>query len=151
MAKSNIVKIICLVMLVIAGIFLLMNKASNKTAQKKEIPQVEIMGHTFNLEIADDQEKRSRGLGYRDSLCEDCGMLFVFPQPGQYGFWMKGMRFPLDIIWISGDKITYIAKNVTPDFSRTISPKTPADKVLEINAGLCEKFGIAEGSSVSFK
>jgi uncharacterized protein len=110
---------------------------------------VAIEGKNFNVELADTAEKRQKGLGGHDSICEDCGMIFIFPTPGNYSFWMKDMKFPLDIIWISDGKIVYIAKNVSPDFKGIINPKSSADKVLEINAGICDKYGIKEGSEVS--
>lgn len=112
---------------------------------------VTIGGNKFKVELSDTAEKRQKGLGERENICKSCGMLFVFPEPGNYSFWMKDMKFPLDIIWVSNGKIMYIAKNISPGFKGIINPSLPADKVLEINAGLCDKYGIKEGNKVSIK
>lgn len=107
---------------------------------------VTINSHKFSVEIADSPEERSLGLGGRESLCENCGMLFKFPEAKVYTFWMKDMQFPLDIIWIMEGKIVYIAKNVPAGFKGTIGPGISADNVFEINAGLSDEYGIEEGS-----
>lgn len=111
----------------------------------------EINNHKFTIEIADEPREQSKGLGNREKLCDDCGMLFLFDKPGRYAFWMKDMKFPLDIIWIAEDKIINLAKNIPADFKGTINPQEDADKVLEINGGLSDKYGIKEGDSVIFK
>ncbi len=113
-------------------------------------PVIIINNHKFSVEIADDPRERSRGLGGRENLCADCGMLFVFNKLGRYTFWMKDMKFPLDFIWIAGDKIVDIDENISPDHSGTLKPGYPADKVLEINAGAGEKHGIEVGDGVKF-
>lgn len=113
-------------------------------------PAVIINNQKFSVEIADTSEKRSRGLGGREGICENCGMLFIFDGPGKYSFWMKDMQFSLDILWIRGEEVVYIARNISPDFRGTIRPVKDADQVLEINGGLCDKLGIKEGSRVFF-
>ena len=75
-------------------------------------------------------------------------MFFLFNQPGQYAFWMKDMEFPLDFVWIAGDKIIDIDKNIPPDYSGILKPEIPVDKVLEINAGVCEKHKIKIGNEI---
>jgi len=78
-------------------------------------------------------------------------MLFLFDKSGRYAFWMKDMKFPLDFIWIAGDKVVDIDENIPPDYSGTLKPETPVDKVLEINAGVCEKYGIKKGDEVRLR
>ncbi|MDZ4278961.1 MAG: DUF192 domain-containing protein, partial [Dehalococcoidia bacterium] len=69
----------------------------------------------IEAELARTPEERSLGLGGRDLLPEDAGMLFVFEQEGQPGFWMRGMRFPLDFIWISADqRVVSLTEDVPP-------------------------------------
>lgn len=108
----------------------------------------EIKGHKFNFELAVSQEERERGLSGKDELCQNCGMLFVFPKSGKYNFWMRDMRFGLDIIWINEGKIVYIEKNVALSDQRVLSSQKNADLVLEINAGLSDKYGISPGDEV---
>lgn len=144
---------------------------------KRGEPTVEINNHKFFVEIADEPGERSRGLGGRENLCdegekgekivtgvrgimrvrgvmgvrsESCGMIFLFDQPGYYNFWMKDMKFPLDFIWIAGDKIIDIDENIPPDYSSVLKPNVPIDKVLEVNAGICEGYGIEIGEKVEF-
>ena len=60
--------------------------------------------------VADTPEARQQGLSGRAGLGESEGMLFVFPKDGEYAFWMKDMRFSIDILWLSGNgTIVYMA------------------------------------------
>ncbi|KKU76803.1 MAG: Protein containing DUF192 [Parcubacteria group bacterium GW2011_GWA2_47_8b] len=106
---------------------------------------------TFNVEIADTIASRTRGLSGRGFLGEGDGMFFIFPYSAIQHFWMKGMKFPIDIIWISGDKVIGMVMGAEPeagpDYEIYSSPEI-ADKVLEINAGLTQKFGIKTGDSI---
>ena len=116
-------------------------------------------GHQFAVEIADTMLLRNKGLSDRPSLGEDAGMLFKFGSPGMYGFWMKGMRFPLDFVWIQDNRIIGFTENVEPEPDASMLklysyyPPSPADSVLEINAGLVEKYGVSVGdpTNVVFK
>src|SRR4026208_1251957 len=73
---------------------------------------VTINGHTLNIEIAQTQIEREKGLSGRDTLPENSGMLFVFDKPDYYAFWMKDMKFPLDFIWIRDQKVVQITEGV---------------------------------------
>jgi uncharacterized membrane protein (UPF0127 family) len=97
---------------------------------------VAINGHVINVDVADTEAAREKGLGGRDSLAKDSGMLFVFQKDGTYAFWMKDMKFNIDIVWISADgHIVDIRENVSPDtFPTAFSPKAPARYVLELSA-----------------
>ena len=107
----------------------------------------------YNIEVADNDAKRSHGLSDRPSLSENHGMLFLFPQKDRYGFWMKGMKFNLDFVWIDGDTIVELKENVpaplTETYTPPFQPKTAVDKVLEINSGEIKKHGITAGQTVS--
>ena len=105
----------------------------------------------FSIEIAKTQEERSRGLMFREELDSGSGMLFIFPDDGIHGFWMKNTFIPLDIIWINNGKIVYIAKNMQPckETCDSIFPDKNSRYVLEINAGLSEKLGLKAGDEVS--
>jgi uncharacterized protein len=105
---------------------------------------------TFQVEVADTESARERGLGERASLPEGRGMLFVFDTPGSQGIWMKDMRFPLDIIWARADgTITTIERNVaTSTYPEAFYSKTPdALYVVELNAGAAN--GVAEGEKIT--
>jgi hypothetical protein len=113
---------------------------------------VTLEGRVFHVDLADTMAKRMRGLSGRVSLTDDQGMLFIFPSPDRYSFWMKDMKFAIDIVWISGTTVVDVTENVPPPApgQSTLSlpmysPAVPADKVLEINAGLADKLGIGAG------
>jgi uncharacterized protein len=110
--------------------------------------EVVINEASFKAELASNEKQRMLGLGKRKSLCLDCGMLFVFPEASQRGFWMKNMKFDLDIIWINENKIVYIEKNFSKDSSITVKPDVKADKVLEVNAGTSDANGFSIGDKV---
>src|SRR6266550_6083274 len=74
--------------------------------------KVTIDKHTFSVEIANTTVEQQQGLSGRNSLPQDQGMLFVFKKADLYAFWMKGMKFPLDMIFIKDNKIVSISQNV---------------------------------------
>lgn len=98
----------------------------------------------INLEVADTPAERALGLSGRASLAPDQGMMFVFPNAGQWGIWMKDMKFPLDIIWLDEQKeIVHIEENVLPEtYPKVFTPLVPAKYVLEVNAGFVKSQGI---------
>ena len=113
---------------------------------------VTIDKHTFNVIVAKDQKDQEIGLSNRNSLPQNTGMLFVFENADFPAFWMKQMKFPLDLIFINKDHIVTIYPNVQVPTSETdiptYKPTEPADRVLEINAGLAEKYGFKVGDAV---
>jgi uncharacterized membrane protein (UPF0127 family) len=78
---------------------------------------VEIRAQRVELELTKTRQDQARGLSNRDELAWDRGMLFVYREPGFYGFWMKDMRFSIDIVWIRDDRIVDIHQRVpfSPD------------------------------------
>lgn len=145
-------------LLIVSGIFILLlavviiRAVSGKPPAKKELT---IRGNVFKVDIADTEFARMRGLSWRQSMGEDEGMLFIFPIPAKYTFWMKGMKFPLDFIWISNGSVAGVTTNVpiptsTLDFS-VYSPPSPVDQVLEVNVGTVERLGIRAGDAAQLK
>ncbi len=110
---------------------------------------IEMAGERFTAEIADTDRKRVLGLGQRDALCPSCAMLFVFDQPRSHGFWMQGMRFPLDILWLRDGRVVHIERALQPGDLALREPPVPADRVLEVNAGTAERLGLEVGSAVA--
>ena len=113
----------------------------------------------ISVDVADTSEHRTIGLSNHDSLGLDQGMLFVYPDSSTRTFWMKGMQFPIDIIWIAEDcSITNITENVPiPDQEsvkaqgyNTYSSKKPVRFVLEVNAGYVEDYKVFVGDKVIF-
>ena len=128
--------------------FILSSKEENKKVNK--FRDIQIASTTIKVEIVDTTASRTKGLSDRKVLEEGSGMLFVFENPGQYGFWMKNMNFPIDIVWISLDlKVVDIEKGLAPEtFPNVFYPPEPVKYVLELPVGNSEKFGIDIGSVV---
>lgn len=120
--------------------------------QTAETLTVSIGQRKLKAYVADSSETRERGLGGRDSLLSDEAMLFLFDTPALHGFWMKDMRFPIDIIWLDESKrVAWVEPNVLPtSFPKIFAPKVPAKYVLETNAGFAAENNIKIGEEVYF-
>lgn len=112
-------------------------------------------GFRVKVEVAADDENRAQGLMYRDHLADDRGMIFVFPQKGDYAFWMKNTIIPLDMIWIDeAKKVVHIAHDVPPchaDPCPSYPPGVAAKYVLEVAAGVAAKHHVADGDVLTFE
>ena len=113
---------------------------------------------TYSVDVADDAEERRQGLSGRETMARNTGMLFVFEEEQPRHFWMKDMRFPLDIIWIDGQcRLVDVASDVpvpppnadNDQIPRAQSP-SPARYVLELNAGEWARAGLSPGDPVEF-
>jgi uncharacterized membrane protein (UPF0127 family) len=115
---------------------------------------VQFENDAIEAQIADTGPLRSRGLGYRDALAPGTGMLFIYEEPDDLTFWMRGMRMCLDIIWIEDGEIKGAAESVCPEpgvpdseLQRYASP-VPVRYVLEVPAGWLAERGYNAGDSV---
>ena len=111
---------------------------------------------TFAADVADDTAERAVGLSGRDSLADGAGMWFAYLDEAQRSFWMRGMQFPIDIIWINASlEVVDVTHRAPVPESDTLSdlpiysPNTPVMYVLEINAGLALERGIEPGTVVT--
>ncbi|MGF1613501.1 MAG: DUF192 domain-containing protein [Gammaproteobacteria bacterium] len=102
---------------------------------------------SFNVAVASTGQERMRGLSGVCPMAANEGLYFVFPAPGLLPFWMKDMRFPLDIVWIDAQhRVIHIRDNVAPEtFPAVFAAEQPARYVLEINAGRAREAGIQVG------
>ncbi len=117
--------------------------------------QVTINGQIFQVEVAKTIKQQAKGLAGREGLAENSGMLFVFSDYSTRDFWMKEMKFPLDIIWIKDNKVVSCSENVLISdrnglISRVKSP-SEVNLVLELNAGWCQKLGLQTDNPVDIK
>ncbi|MEM2238061.1 MAG: DUF192 domain-containing protein [Candidatus Caldarchaeum sp.] len=129
------------------------NTHTEQVGQTYTGPRVLFENVEILVEVADTPEKRALGLSGRDMLPEGWGMLFVFKKPVRYSFWMYGMSFPLDVIWISEDgRVVYVVENAKPcpvdDICQPYEPSEDALYVAEVNAGFLKKYQIGVGSRV---
>lgn len=118
--------------------------------------QIMIKNVVLNIEVADSAEERKTGLGGRESLGGNEGMLFLFPEEKKYRFWMKGMKFSLDFIFLRQGKVVDILRKVPPpeqgqkDETLPIyEPVTTIDMLLEVNAGFVDATGVKVGDTIS--
>ncbi len=113
---------------------------------------VKIAGENIKVDLAESAGAQARGLGGRLSLLSNEGMLFVFQKSGIYSFWMKGMNFPIDIVWIDEDlRVVYIKENALPSsYPESFSPGQNSKYVLEVSALFSEKHNLKIGDGVEF-
>ncbi len=141
---------------VIIGVVGLMSIPSESKLESVEFPRGTIMIDDVPLEvqIADTEPRRVRGLMFQDQLPYDQGMIFVFDKPGLYSLWMLNMQFPLDMIWFDeAGKIVHIEKDVPPCKTpleiascQSIVPEGQAVYVLEVTSGFVEQNNVTVDS-----
>ncbi len=115
---------------------------------------VYISGKELTLEVADNDVLRSKGLMFRESLPDNVGMLFIFPQKRKAYFWMKNMKFNLDIIFLTKNKTVKILKDVpycANEPCPIYSSDYLTDSVIEVNSGFCNKNNVTIGTEVRYK
>lgn len=112
--------------------------------------------HQIDVILAISPWQQSLGLGYRNGLETDQGMLFVYGDPQERSFWMRGMRFCIDIIWITDGQIVGAAESVCPDPPGTADADrarypsgVPVTHVLEMPAGWLAEHGYGPGTPVT--
>jgi len=106
----------------------------------------------IDVEIAETDETRQKGLMFREQMMEEQGMLFIFPVEEPQGFYMRNTIIPLDIIFVnSKKKIIKIHKKTEPFSERSLPSFKPALYVVEVNAGFTDKFGIKEGDHIDWR
>ena len=105
----------------------------------------------IEIEIADDDLKRARGLMYRKSIPEMGGMLFIHETEQIQSFWMKNTYIPLDIIFVNSEKIIVtIHPNTRPLKEWSYASTQPSQYVVEVNAGFCNRHHISTGDRIDF-
>ena len=116
---------------------------------------VKIKDLIIHVDLAKTPEQQAKGLSIKNTLNENEGMLFIFDTPKEYSFWMKDMKFPIDIIWIGSDnKIVHIEKNLPPCtfflICTSYSPHANSKYVLEVPSNYTAKNNIIIGDRVDF-
>lgn len=127
----------------------LFKKEGEVTFFKKENNQKNL---EIDVEVANNNTERMRGLMFRKEMDEDNGMLFIFEKPDTQSFWMKNTILPLDIMFIdSAGVIDTIYRSTTPYSERSLPSRRRVQFVVEVNAGWSDKFGVKEGDLIEFK
>lgn len=130
----------------------------NPQKQLSQNPSVVINNQEIFVEVADTPEKQRQGLAGHEPLSDTQGMLFPYNPPQKVTFWMKGMTFPIDIIYIANNQVVQIYSQVPPpepDMAASNLPRYPAnqpiDYVLETPSGWTKNHQISVGEPVRFK
>lgn len=117
------------------------------------VKEVKLNGIPYSLQVADTGPKQELGLGRRTNLGPREGMLFTYAQPSDdLCFWMKDMRFSLDIIWLDSSKrVVYVEPSLSPaTYPKTYCPGTATQYVIEINAGRAHDLHLIPGTQLAF-
>ena len=141
---------------VIVGIAGMLSIPEDAKLESVEFPRGTILldGNMLEVQVADTDPRRVRGLMFQEQLPYDQGMIFVYDEPGRYSMWMLNMQFPLDIIWFDADgRVIHIEKNVPPCQSALetatctgTGPNEEASYVLEVTSGYVDEFGVTKDS-----
>jgi uncharacterized protein len=129
------------------------NPTDPYSSQNSTSPSVTVSNTLIPVEVAREYTAIQKGLSGRPYLDQNSGMLFVFPKASIYSFWMPDMNFPIDILWINNGRVVDTDENMTNVFDpanpRYYRPSSPAQFVLEINAGFIRRNNIRIGDPVT--
>ena len=144
---------------VIVGVVGLLSLPSDSKLESVEFPRgmIKVDDVPLEVQIADTEPRRVRGLMFQDQLPYDQGMIFVFDEPGLYSLWMLNMQFPLDMIWFDKDgKVVHIEKDVPPcktaleiTTCQSVVPDKEAVYILEVTSGFIDQHNITKDSVLS--
>jgi len=144
---------------VIVGVAGIVSLPTEVKLEQAEFPMgtISVDNNLIQVQIADNEPRRTRGLMFQETLPMDQGMFFVFDEPGTRGMWMLNMQFPLDIIWFDENgKVISIQTNVPPcttplEIMSCDAESVTADNaqyVLEMTSGAVEQYGINHSSQL---
>lgn len=143
--------IIALISLItfVAAIFIFVYRGSRPI----EYRNLRLRDMTIRAEIAQTIPEKIRGLSGREKLDADEGMLFMYDKPGTHAFWMKDMRFSIDIIWFDSDwHVVDLTIGASPEsFPQRYTSRSPAQYILEVPAGFAEAHGILIGDEADVR
>lgn len=103
----------------------------------------------FTVEVAVTPDQRAHGLMFRKTMADDAGMIFDFGEPRRVAMWMENTFLPLDMLFADDTgTIRHIKENATPYSRDIIDSMSPVKYVVELNAGIVDKFGIKVGDRI---
>ena len=143
---------------VIIGIVGVLSIPSDSKLESVEFPRgtIKVDDKVLEVQIADTEARRVRGLMFQNQMPYSEGMIFVFNESGIYSLWMLNMQFSLDMIWFDENgKVVHIEQNIPPCKSATeimacqsIVPSGNAKYILEVTSGFVKEFGITKDSKL---
>ena len=150
---------------VIVGVVGITSIPSDSKLESVKFPKgtIKIDNIPLQVQVADTEPRRVRGLMFQDQLPYNQGMIFVFDKAGIYSLWMLNMQFSLDMIWfdhngniVDNSKVVFIEKNVPPCKTaletmacQSFTPDGEATYILEVTSGFVDKFHITKDSKLS--
>lgn len=124
-----------------------LDRAFRRSALQIATPDARL--HKFKVWIADDAERRARGLMFVEQLDADAGMLFIYPQAQPISMWMKNTHIPLDMLFVGPDgRIEHVVENTKPMSLDAIDSQAAVLGVVELNAGVAARLKIRPGARV---
>jgi len=144
-----------IILLILTGCMAI--KTDNSSSVKPDLTMegkqkiIKINNNELQVEVVKTFADMVKGLSGRQELCENCGMLFEYPDQQIRNFHMQGMNFPLDIIWIKDKVIVEIEENVpvlTGDKITRVQSTEKINRVLEVNAGWAKGHNIKIGALI---
>lgn len=115
-------------------------------------PSIVIGERRIPVSIADSEEERQIGLSNTKSLAQGTGKLFVFEEIGTYGFWMKDMSYPIDIVWVDQNYKVVSVTTITPEsYPEVFYPPSEIKYALELNSGEAKIFDLVPESKIVIK
>lgn len=139
---------------------ILLTGCASKEAEVRDFSNIDVTmpnGKTLHVEVMQRSIDMSRGLMFRDSLPSDHGMLFLYAAPGSYQYWTFQVKFPIDIVWLDQNhRVVEVAASVPPCTSASAQQcpfyggHEKSQYVIEMGAGMAEKYGIDPGKMVVF-
>lgn len=128
---------------------------SPKENPRSQLVPLKVGQQEVMVEVRDTEAGRSLGYSYREKIGKNEGMLFVFPVSAPYPFWMKGMKFDLDIVWIKDSQVIGLSEKVKAPVNNgkveTVFPPQAVNQVLEVPAGWVRENGVKVGDEVGLK
>lgn len=113
---------------------------------------IKLAGNDLKLVVANSPKAKADGLSNKEEVPED-GMIFFFYEPSVQSFWMKDMKIAVDMIWVDGNEVIGVEKNVQPPIPhakledlKIYRSNDKADIVIELEAGAADKLKIEQGS-----
>lgn len=147
------------VIVILLGVFVFINLSGGSLSNFlsplfNKSGKVTIQNHSFSVFEAKTEKEKQIGLSARTSIADTQGMIFIFDKPDTYGFWMKNMKFSIDIIYLKDKKIVTIFPSVPfpkdpTEELKIYTPSEPADTVLEFKAGTAQKYNFKVGDSAT--
>lgn len=171
--RKNVLLLALLALIIVAGVvaYVLGTVRDSKPAQKpwqapearesQTIPEgleyqtvtvaVPSVSKTYELQVADTLEKQRLGLGIRESIGGE-GMIFPYAKPQQLCYWMKDMKYSIDMIWLDASKrVVKLEPDVSPStYPRTTFCQDEAQYVVELASGQAARDGVVVGMTMEF-